>query len=110
MKELFATYARGRGNYDKIALSATWMQFSRLVRSRRAVAPSAQLSDLIQDTERMAKQEKLGSRELSNVSYAVARSLRKMDPQTTDLLDVLAESSTAIIGQFNPQDLANTAW
>eukprot|EP00965_Chrysotila_dentata_P066696 2208205-Pleurochrysis_carterae.AAC.1 len=58
----------------------------------------------------MAKQGKMRSRGLANVAYAVARTTKKPDQRSVKLLGVLAHTSAGSIGQFNPQELANTAW
>eukprot|EP00965_Chrysotila_dentata_P037076 1233666-Pleurochrysis_carterae.AAC.1 len=58
----------------------------------------------------MAAQGELRDRGLANVAYAVARTTRKPDQSTSELLDELARASAASIGNFDPQNLANTAW
>ncbi len=66
------------------------------------------LEPLVQHTAHAAKVGKMGSRGLTNVAYGAA--LSGMEASFGLLFAALASAAKHSVGEFNAQDLANTAW
>ena len=66
------------------------------------------LKTLVQDVIQAARMGGPGPRELTDMAYGLARS--GMGGQLGELFVELTRSTEQRLGEFNPQELANTAW
>ena len=78
---------------------------------RRWVQTNAEaVEQLIQHTVCAARSAEIGARELANIAYGAASAFAKVSHSDVQLFTTLAREAERHIGDFNPQELANTAW
>ena len=68
------------------------------------------MEQLVQHTVRAAGTAEIGARELANIAYGAGQAFAMMDQADTRLFAALAKEAERRMGNFKPQELANTAW
>ena len=90
--------------FNDIHISATWVRLRGLSKGE-----GMPLDRLCSQTVQMAGERLLGGRQLANIAHAAAK-LRLRRRAAAPLFNALASASTKRVGDFNPQNLSNTAW
>ena len=102
-----------KSHLNHIHLSACWTSLGQLAKwgwtERRWVQTNAEpMEPLVQHPVRAAQTGEIGARELANVGYGAACS--SMGKSLGALFAALARTAQRRVGEFNAQELANTAW
>ena len=105
VEELLQLHELHSTAFNDIHISATWTKLKNL----NGRLSESGLKTLVRHTLQMTKKGEMGARQMANVAHAVVKCALR-GTTLNNLFDALASASVARVREFNPQELANTAW
>ena len=107
LPELLALHQRHRDDFDGFHISAFWSKFKALVRGGIG-GLSERLAPVCEQTVRMLPE--LEARAVANIAHAFAKARMVGTGPWQLVWAALPGAVRQSLGNFNPQDLSNTAW